>query len=130
MSLPTFTESSLGVSPEWLAQVTKGLANRGLADPIASAIREAVQLIADYTATYTLENRRWERLMRPIAIYILHRQLGQIPESAKLGYDGALKELEGIRDGKFGDLPVASTPVQAIQDAPGNWGSREKIALR
>jgi hypothetical protein len=130
MALPTFTESSLGVSPEWLAQVTRGLANRGLAAPVASAIAEAVQMIADYTALYTLESLRWERLMRPIAIYILHSQLGQVPESAKLGYERAIKELEAIRDGKFTDLPEASTPVQTVEPRAGNWGSREKLTLR
>lgn len=130
MALPTFTEAELGQSQGWLDQMNRALASRGLADGVQSAIQEAVQLIADNTAKYTLERLRWQRLMQPLAVANLYRKTGNVQPAAEKLYDEAMAELKEIRAGKFKDLPAAATPVQTISPQTAEWYSRPSVGIR
>lgn len=130
MALPTFTEGELGQSQGWLDQSNRGLASRGLADGVMGAIQKAVQRVADYTARYEMPRTRWQRLMQPLAVADIYRELGNLQPAAESAAAAALKELEQIRDGKFADLPLAETPVQTISPRAGNWGSQTRVSMR
>jgi hypothetical protein len=130
MALPTFTEGELGQSQAWLDQMNRGLASRGLADGVQSAIQKSVQRIADYTAKYDLPRTRWQRLMQPLAVADIYRETGNLHPAAEAAATAVLKELEQIRDGKFTDIPLADTPVQTVAPQAGAWGSQTRISIR
>lgn len=121
-----FTESDLLLSDQVLVQVSEALVNSGIADPITRAIAEQVQKVADYTLRYTIPEARQKRLVRPLVIHQLHSLLGQVSSAMQTEYDAAMKELEGIRDGKFGDLSLNESAV-GLASAPAAWGSETKI---
>lgn len=130
MPIPTFTEADLAVSQKWLNDVSAALQNRGLATPIQTTLNECAGKVADYTARYDLPDSRWTRLVRALALHALHIQLGAVPEAVGKGCESAMRELEGIRDGKFPDLVPASEPVVTISPQAGAWGGSERISLR
>lgn len=127
MPAPVFTQDDLLLPPDELSQLHVALANLGAGDPLATAVREATETVAIYTSRYILDDSTWRRLMRPLAIWSLYSQTGQVSETQGKARDGAMKELEGIRDGKF-PLPLQD-PIS--EGAPtGDWGSETKIATR
>lgn len=131
MALPIFSEIDLALTNEALAQFTSGLQNRGLADPVQQFVTEAVQTVADFTAAYDLPLDRWRRLMRPIAICLIHETIGEgTPDSVIKARDVAMAELAAIRDGRFPNLISATVPVQEINARPGKWGSATRIEPR
>lgn len=130
MPIPTFTEADLAVSQKWLNDVSTSLQNRGLATPIQTTLDECAGKVADYTARYELPDSRWKRLVRALALHGLHVLIGAVPEGVKAGYESAMRELEGIRDGKFPDLVAASDPVVEISPQAGAWGGSTKVSLR
>lgn len=129
MPAPTFTQDDLSLPPNQLAQLTTGLANLGVADPVGGAVAESTDKIALYSRGYVIPDSQWRRLMRPLAIWSLFNLIGQVSEAQQKAYEDAMKELEAIRDGDF-DLPLAETDPEIPESRGGAWGSETKIATR
>jgi hypothetical protein len=130
MALPKFSEADLALTQDKLSQITRALANRGIADPVQIFVDDAVQMVSDYTAAYALAADRWRRLMRPIALCKIYQSIGELPDAVKKAYDDAVRELEEIRDGKFHNLTPADVPLVEIATQPASWGSQTKISMR
>ncbi|KAB2673891.1 MAG: hypothetical protein DVB31_02930 [Verrucomicrobia bacterium] len=130
MSRPTFDESDLQISQEFLDEVRAALGNAGNEQPIKTVLDECAGVVADYTARYELESSRWRRLVRALALEALHALLNAVPDGIKVAADKARRELEDIRDGKFVTLKKADNPTIAIQPVRGDWGSDARIKPR
>lgn len=122
-----FTETDLLLSQKSLEDLYRARLNRGLAQPIAEVIAEAVGLVGDYTRRYELSTERWRRLVRRVAIYqLLSFPGGVVPESVVRDYDDALRELAAIRDGQFADL-LAPNPLLPTVIPRAAWGGRVRV---
>ena len=130
MPTPAFTAADLAVSQEFLDEVTVALQSTGLDTPIQTILDECSGMVSDYTARYTLEDSRYRRLVRALALEKLHQLLNAVPDGIKKAADDALQELRDIRDGKFPTLLAAEDPGIPIQPARGDWGSATKIGFR
>jgi hypothetical protein len=130
MPAPVFAEADLLLSQKALEELYRARLSRGLAQPLAEVLSEAVGLVRDYTSRFELPPDRWRRLVRRIAVYnLLSFPGGTVPETIARDYEAALEELSGIRDGQFADLlpPAAPVPDAARRAA---WGSRSWIPTR
>ncbi len=130
MSTPTFTAGDLNVSQEFLDEVEAALTNTASGTPIEDVIAQCADRVTDYTARYELQESRFRRLVRALALEALHGLINAVPEGIKASADDARKEIADIRDGKFPTLLAATAPNIAIQPAPGNWGGGTKIKAR
>lgn len=130
MPAPAFTESDLLLSQKALEELYRARLNRGLAQPLAEVLMEAVGMVRDYTSRFDLPPDRWRRLVRRIAIYnLLSFPGGNVPETIANDYEAALQELSGIRDGQFAELlPAAAVVPDAARRAA--WGGRARIPIR
>lgn len=130
MPIPTYTEADLAVSQKWLDEFSRALTSRGVAGGVQACITDAMGVIEAYSRAYTLPDSQWLRLMRPIAIYYVYSRSGNVaPTSVETAYRDAMKELEGIRDGKFSNLPPAD-PLPSETTQTGAWGSEPRIGIR
>lgn len=107
-----------------LAQLTEALSNVGQDNPLGTCISEAEALVDDYCAQFTVATARKTPWIRAVAIWKAYRLVGVIPDAHQKAYDAAMRELEAVRDGKFG-YPVSSSPPTAA--AGGEWGSDDTI---
>ncbi len=124
-----FTSSDLLLSDSELAQITDALENTGENDPIARVLAECEAVVADYTARFELTEARRLRLVRGLAPAELYRLAsGTVPEHHEKMREATMRELEGIRDGKFPDLAPAQT--QPTPAARAKWGSRTRLRSR
>ena len=125
----TFTESDLttDISRKELDGIAKKLVEDGDPEPIATTISEQSRKVADYTRRYVLDEERQRRLIRALVLFELTSRVGSIPDKRQTKYDAAMKELEGIRDGKFPDLQLVSPVPSDISPARGAWGGKKRF---
>jgi hypothetical protein len=129
--MPTFAAEDLLLSSETLDQLTSACANNGVPLPIDRAIKTAVGMVDDYTTQYAITDDRYERLMRPLAVYELYQLAGGgVPDAIAKANEKAIAELKEIRDGKFPDLAREGETPGSTTAAKGNWGSAERFDAR
>jgi hypothetical protein len=121
--------SDLNISQAELDSITAALANSGVPDPIGNVISEQVQKVEDYTLKFKITDVRQKRLVRPLVLFQLYSLLGQVSAALQRDYDGAMKELEDIRDGKFPDLALDSPPPADLAPAQAAFGSGRKVRI-
>ena len=127
--MAAFTESDLLLKDDYLSQLKEALENTGELDPIGQAIAEAEQLVALYTGRYTLTDPHRFRLVRQIALWVIHGNVGiGTPEQFQNRYEEAMKELRAIRDGDFHEeLTLADGRTKDGYDLSG-YGYKQRIA--
>ena len=126
----SFTEDDLlaDISREELDGIAHELVAQGEVEPVQTTIREQVQKVDDYTRRYVLAEDRVKRLIRALVLWELPARLSNIPKKRQTKYDAAMKELEGIRDGKFKDLLALEDPAPAgLPDNRGRFGSQPPV---
>lgn len=124
----TFSVSDLQMRQSDLNQIADALSNQGILNPLETTIAEQAGKVTDYTRKYQLDDSRTKRLIRPLVLFELHALLKAVPESLNTAYKAAMKELEGIRDGQFPDLPLRDgAATDTTTPGQGGWGSRAKI---
>lgn len=129
--MPTFVAEDLMLGQETLNELTAACSNSGIADPCASAIQLGVSMVDDYTTKYALTDDRYKRLVRALAVYELYRLAGGgVPDAIEKANTAAMRELEGIRDGKFPDLARKGETAGAVTATKAAWGSVPRVAMR
>ena len=125
-----FTESDLNLPQAEIDQIKAALVNTGIANAYTNTMTEQEAKVDEYTAAYTIGSDRKRRLWRPLVIHQLYVLIKMVSEDTRKAYEDAMKELEGIRDGKFTTTltPAAAPPTPA--GGGGKWGSETKISPR
>jgi hypothetical protein len=125
-----FTVDQLLLRPDRKAQLTKALANLGVADPLALVITEATADVARYLTGYVVAESSQHGWIRAIALWKAHvaGEL-EVPADIQKAYDEAIEELTAIAEGKRPNIP--KTPASETPTASsGAWGGETKIPLR
>ena len=128
----TFLRSDLLVDilPPELDAIEEAARREGDPDRIANTIAEQSGKVDDYTRRYVLTDERQKRLIRTLCLYELSILDESIAEVRQTKYAATMKELEGIRDGKFPDLPLADPVPANLNDARGSFGSSPRYQTR
>lgn len=125
-----FHKSQLGLTDAVIGQIHGALANAVNAKPIEDAINRALQRVRDYTLRYSLEDERFARLTRTLALFDLFSNPGMgtaPPQAMQTDYKAAMKELEDIREGKFPDLLQLTPEDPQLSKALGETGGNRRI---
>lgn len=122
-----FTKYDLLLDAAKLAQLTKALANTGVADPVQSCVNEGIAEVERLTSGYVIADAAKYGWIRALALFKAYSLAGPVPEDVQKQYDGAIKQLEAIATGAVKNLPVAASESGSNAGAAGKWGSGEKI---
>lgn len=123
-----FSTNDLLLSADRSAQLTKALANLGVADPLLYICEEAAADVARMTTGYVLDEASMRNFVRSLALFRIYAKAGPVPEDVQRDYDSALKELEAIAKGERPNLP--KVPVEGQATIVGKWGSKTYVAGR
>lgn len=125
--MPTLVEADLytQISKTELDALADTLVENGQADPVATAIIEALNIIRLYANPFAVADDALKKLWKTLAVCWLYNRVSELPEKRKEEQRWAIGVLEGIRDGKFPNLTVDTT----LTSAKGAWGGRTKLTI-
>lgn len=124
-----FTKYDLLLDAAKLAQLTKALANTGVADPLQSCVNEAIAEVDRATSGYVIADAAKFGWIRALALFKAYSLAGPVPADVQKQYDGAMKQLEAIAKGDVKNLPVE--PSSSSSNAgSGKWGSKCRVKGR
>lgn len=128
----TFTRSDLLVdmSDKELTAITTKLVNTGDPEPIVNTIAEQQARMERYIHRFIVEDEWQKTMLRALVLWKLQFRLGAVTQQREKAFDDAMKELIGIRDGKFKDLPLKDPQPTDIGAASGRSGSATKYQDR
>lgn len=87
-------------------------------DPVAEEIAAACAKVDFYTSGHTVPDALATGYARDIAAHQVAKRLGSATDDQVRAYERALKELEDIRDGKFGSAVGTSSAAMIFGSAP------------
>jgi hypothetical protein len=124
----TLAESDLytQISKTELDALVDTLVEVGQADPVATAIAEALGVIKLYVDPFTVADDALAKLWKTLSVCWLYNRVSEMPEKRKAEEKWALGVLEGIRDGKHPNLVVDTTLAVTGQ---ASWGGKAKVAI-
>jgi len=125
----TFTRSDLLVdmSEKELSALTQKLVELGDPDPITNTITEQQARMERYFHVYVVPDDWQKTILRALVLWRLVQRVGAIQEKRQKSYDEAMKELQGIRDGKFHFLGLKTPVPTDVTGYRGRSGSKPKI---
>ena len=131
----TFTRADLLTDisdKELTALTTKLIADGEPSDKVERTVDEQAARVERYIALYELTADHWRSLVRPLVLLELYKRLSTPPEKRVEAVKAVIRELEGIRDGKFkSTLPLLDPADETIGGAgSGAFGSKKKINTR
>jgi len=122
-----FTDNDLLLSADRAAQLTRALANIGVADPLQYLCDEAAADVARLTTGYVIDANALRGFIRSLALFRIYGYAGPVPKDIQAAYDSAKAELEAIAGGKRPNLPRDQTGVNT---PTGKSGSKPYVKGR
>ena len=124
----TFTRSDLLVdmSEKELGALTQKLVLQGDPDPVAATIAEQQARMERYIHVYVVPDDWQVTLLRALVLWRLVQRVGGIEEKRQKSYDEAMKELTGIRDGKYKFLALKEPFPTDVTGFKSRHGSEPK----
>ncbi len=122
-----FTDNDLLLSADKSAQLTRALANLGVADPLQYLCDEAVADVARMTIGYVIDDNALRGFIRSLALFRIYGYAGPVPKDIQASYDAARSELEAIASGKRPNLPRVQT---GTNPPSGQFGSKPYVKGR
>ncbi len=131
----TFTRADLLTDisdKELTALTTKLIADGEPSDKVERTIAEQAARVERYIALYELAADHWRSLVRPLVLLEIYKRLAAPPDKRVDAEKSAMRELEGIRDGKFkSTLPLLSPGHEDLGGmGAGKWGGKKKLKTR
>lgn len=123
----SFAISQLLLSEDKSTELTRALANTGIAAPLETCIAEAQADVTRLTTGYILDENSQNSFIRALALFKAYSLAGIVPPDVEKQYDLTLKELTEIAQGKRTNLARPESTEGSA--STGNWGSAEKLSL-